>query len=111
MGTIIDKVGTHPKIGIWIMPNNYDQGLIEDFYLKLAPPKVISHVTKVVDEAVKKGYTKFKKVHESKAVIHTFLSWQDEPGYPIGKSITALNFDCEKADAINFVNWLNDLFQ
>lgn len=110
-GTVIESVESFPKIGIWIMPNNKDQGLIEDFYIKLAPSEVISHVNEVVENAVKEGYTKFREVHKSKAVIHTFLSWQDEPGYPIGKSITALKFDCDYKDAISFVNWLNDLFQ
>jgi hypothetical protein len=25
-----------PKLGIWIMPNNQDNGALEEFYLKLA---------------------------------------------------------------------------
>ena len=53
---------------------------------------------------------RYKQVHRSKAKIHTFLAWQDEPGKPIGQAITAriLNPDAEEAKA--FIGWLNKLY-
>jgi len=34
--------------------------------------------------------------HKSKAVIHTYLAWQNEPGMPLGQAITARALNPEK---------------
>jgi hypothetical protein len=51
-----------------------------------------------------------KEVHYSKALIHTYLAWQDEPGKTLGQSITShVLQETEIAQA--FVKWLMLLFE
>ena len=99
-------------VGIWIMPNNRFEGMLEDFALNMIPAEdlLIRKVEVVLSELEAEGIQRYKQVHRSKAKIHTFLAWQDEPGKPIGQAITAriLNPDAEEAKA--FIGWLNKLY-
>ena len=52
----------------------------------------------------------FKEIDLEKAIIHTYLAWQDEPGYPLGKAITAQSLRPETPIAREFTNWLTRLF-
>lgn len=99
-------------VGIWIMPNNRFEGMLEDFALNMIPAEdlLIRKVEVVLSELEAEGIQRYKQVHRSKAKIHTFLAWQDEPGKPIGQAITTriLNPDAEEAKA--FIGWLNKLY-
>jgi len=57
------------------------------------------------------GRTSFIDNHHSKAVVHTFLAWQDEPGMPLGQAITAKALDGNKPLAHNFSEFLKNLFK
>ena len=46
-----------------------------------------------------------------KAQVHTFLAWQDEPGRPMGESITRRYFQINVPKALNFVEWIRKLFE
>ena len=71
-------------VGIWIMPNNRFEGMLEDFALNMIPAEdlLIRKVEVVLSELEAEGIQRYKQVHRSKAKIHTFLAWQDEPGKP-----------------------------
>jgi hypothetical protein len=109
-GTVIESADSEPELGVWIMPDNVSPGSLEDFCLKLVPEEEI----RVVDRAVKLGeeahVARFKPVHRSKALIHTYLAWQDEPGNPMGLSITTGRLPSEGAPVDLFVEWLRRLF-
>ncbi|MGE0082787.1 MAG: DUF3226 domain-containing protein [Desulfococcaceae bacterium] len=109
-GTVLPENSGKPRIGIWLMPNNKDSGMLEDFLMKMADKATMKAVSDCLETALSKGLTFFKHVHLSKALIHTYLAWQDEPGKTPGQSITshALKPDAEIADI--FVNWLKRLF-
>jgi hypothetical protein len=49
-------------------------------------------------------------VDHAKALIHTWLAWQKEPGQPMGQAITAKALQSDTAIAAKFVDWLNQLF-
>lgn len=108
-GTIIQNYD-NPKIGIWLMPNNSDCGMLENFLLKMINPEYIEVAKSCVDLAKEKGITSFKENHYSKAVIHTYLAWQDEPGMPLGRVVShnTLKHDIEIAG--QFVDWLKSLY-
>ena len=90
-GTIVEAVEDlpRPRLGFWLMPNNVDPGMLEDFCRQLAPDDAIAYAEHCVTEAREKSFATFREVHRSKAVVHTYLAWQDEPGRPLGQSITA----------------------
>lgn len=109
-GTVVESVAEEPKLGFWLMPNNQDSGMLEDFCAELAEPESLALARESVEQARKRNLTTFKDVHHSKAVIHTYLAWQDEPGYPLGKAITKQALRPHTDVAVKFTNWLIRLF-
>jgi hypothetical protein len=110
-GTIIEGPPGYPRIGIWLMPDNQNEGMFEDFLLTLVPAPALAFAQQTTRTARVHGHATYKQIHESKAVAHTYLAWQDEPGKPFGIGIKAGMFDLENPMAGSFVGWLRDLFQ
>lgn len=109
-GTIIDTPANMPKLGIWLMPNNRESGMLEDFCLTMVDAATQAYVSNTVMNAQKEGRCTFKPIHFTKAVIHTYLAWQNEPGSPLGLSITRHALQAQTEVAIAFTAWLNRLF-
>ncbi|NJR17412.1 MAG: hypothetical protein HC785_18020 [Calothrix sp. CSU_2_0] len=109
-GTIVESSIDEPKLGFWLMPNNQDSGMLEDFCAELAEPTSLTFARECLEQAMQRNITTFKKVHHSKAVIHTYLAWHDEPGYPLGKAITRQALSPHTDIAVSFTNWLIHLF-
>lgn len=111
-GLIIPSHSTEANFGIWLMPNNVNLGMIEDFAISLIPQedRLLPEVENTLDRIEKLGINRYSTARRSKAKIHTFLSWQEEPGCPIGLSITKNILKPEGEIAIRFVQWLTRLF-
>jgi hypothetical protein len=109
-GTIVIGYDDKPKLGFWLMPNNQEIGMLEDFCAELAEPEALKYAQKCVEQAVTRQITTFKKVHQSKAIIHTYLAWCDEPGNPLGQAIGKQSLSPHTDIAIRFTDWLNRLF-
>jgi hypothetical protein len=92
------------------MPNNRDLGMVEDFCAELAEPTALAFAKVCVENAEAKNVTTFKAVHRSKAIIHNYLAWQDEPGRPRGQAITAQSLRPQTEIAVKFTNGLKRLF-
>lgn len=99
-------------IGIWIMPDNSSQGMIEDFALSLIDPMdvLLQKAESTIVEIEEEKICRYKPVHRSKAKLHTYLAWNDEPGLPIGQAIkkNLLNADSEYAQV--FMSWIFRLY-
>ncbi|HBP48653.1 DUF3226 domain-containing protein [Pseudomonas sp.] len=108
-GSIISQEGK-PTIGVWLMPDNDLDGMLEDFCARLAPPDALDYANNCATEAKKMGFSTFGNTHKSKATIHTFLAWQDEPGMPLGQAVTAKALDAKQPIAIQFSDFLKNLF-
>lgn len=100
----------YPRIGVWLMPNNLGYGDLEDFCRMLAEPEAMTFAESCVKAAQEKGHTHFPEARLAKAQIHTYLAWQEEPGKPLGQSITARALKADGALALRFVAWLRRLF-
>ncbi len=109
-GTIIEQSEKHPRLGIWLMPDNSADGMLEDFCASLAVPETFDYARACVRDAKDLGHTTFKDMHLSKACVHTYLAWQDEPGRPLGQAITAHSLDPKHELAASFAEWLMELF-
>jgi len=109
-GTILQGDDTKPNVGVWMMPDNVNDGMLEDFLLPGAPPNAVDVAREAVELARKRQASTFKDVHHSKAVIHTYLAWQDEPGRPLGLSVTSKLLSAETPEAKRLVAWLRRLF-
>jgi hypothetical protein len=53
---------------------------------------------------------RFAAVHSVKALIHTWLAWQDDPGTPLGQAITKRYFDADAPHVDQLLAWLTRLF-
>jgi len=99
------------RVGVWLMPDNSQAGSLETFLSRLVPlgDACWPHAEASAKEAKKLG-AKYPDKYFSKAHIHTWLSWQEEPGQPFGTAITAACFRTDTADAVAFVAWFKRLF-
>jgi hypothetical protein len=113
-GTILDPPADRllPRLGIWIMPDNRSDGILEDFLRFLVPTKgakLLGHVQSSI-AAIPTDERHFSPLAEPKAIIHTWLAWQEEPGKPLGTAITARYLDPEVPEVDTLVHWLNRLY-
>lgn len=109
-GTIVESSTYASKLGFWLMPNNQVAGMLEDFCAELADPGALAFAQRCVEQAQENHWSTFKASHSSKAIIYTYLAWQDEPGSPLGRAITKQSLRPHSAIAITFTNWLRCLF-
>ncbi len=111
-GTILDAPNaSRPKLGIWLMPDNQAPGMLEDFLLRLTNESdpLIVRAESVVDR-IPEAERLFERTKRSKAIIHTWLAWQEEPGTSLGLSITRRYLDPTRNPAPEFRQWLEQLF-
>jgi len=113
-GMILEPPGGTPlpRLGAWIMPDNRVNGTLEDFlrFLIPQPSLLFDHVQKSV-ATIPDGERRFKKSHESKAIMHTWLAWQEEPGLPFGTAIKARFLDPDVRQVNDLVSWMKKLFR
>jgi len=109
-----------PKVGIWVMPDNQSTGCLEDFLQSLISQgdKLHPHAKQIVAALPEKRFlnsnepedSAFNQIHQSKAIMHTWLAWQEKPGRPFGQSITAEYLDPNLPPGQAFAAWLRKLF-
>jgi hypothetical protein len=98
------------RFGAWIMPNNTDDGMLENFCRDLVPQTSVWHyATSSADNAKKLGAS-YSDAHKHKAHIHTWLAWQDPPGERMGSAITKKILSPEKGQAKLFADWFRKLY-
>ena len=110
-GTIVEQPGK-VRFGAWIMPDNKLPGILEDFVGYLVPPddRLWDQARLCVESAASLD-RRFPAQSRSKAIIHTWLAWQEEPGSPLGSAITKRYLDAESSFAARFVDWLRRLYE
>lgn len=101
-----------PIVGVWVMPNNKLPGMLEDFVATLSEPDdpLMAKADDVLNQLEENKIQKYKDVHRAKAKIHSYLAWQDEPGKPMGTSITAHVLNPGSPNGVRFLEWLKRLF-
>lgn len=109
-GLVIQLSGI--KLGVWIMPNNSLNGMLEDFISFLVPDEdqLLKFANDTLAEIETNSLNKYSSIHKSKALIHSWLSWQEDPGTPMGLAITKRYLSTEKDICKSFVEWLNETF-
>lgn len=119
-GTIIEAINSDeeefPKIGIWSMPNNEKEGMLEDFLMEMAEQSNytggIQYAKNCVEKAKENNLTSFKDTHKSKAIVHTYLAWHNEPSFTFGKAIAKKeSFNPNTPLTKDFIEWLKNLFE
>lgn len=117
-GTIISATDDLPCIGIWIMPNNEEDGFLESYvsYLVTDGDELLPLARETVEKLIQEGKNLFKIEHKEKAVIYTWLAWQKKAGSSLGGAVN-VKFSEEQIyildnnKASDFIKWLQDLFK
>ncbi len=110
---IIEITGK-PKIGIWIMPDNQNQGYLEDFLKQLVPigDLLLPKANRIVQDLIDNELNRFTVIKRTKAEMYTWLAWQEKPELPFGTSIaTQQVFDLNALLADTFLTWLQTIFE
>jgi hypothetical protein len=110
-GTVIRQPGK-PDVGCWIMPDNQLPGALEDFVRVLVPQADdLWSLSETAVDGITVERRRFTTNDRLKAVVHTWLAWQKEPGTPIGMAVQRKYLDAKAGPAMVLVAWLRDLFQ
>lgn len=101
------------RVGVWVMPNNQLPGMLEDFVALLMPEgdNLRPKAEEILREIEGEKLNRYGEIHRAKALIHTWLAWQETPGMPMGQAITARVLRRESAIAQVFAHWLQQLFK
>ncbi len=113
-GGFIGWTATTPvkAVGIWLMPNNTLPGMLEDFVHMLIPDndQIIAHCEAFLSTLEEQNINPYKPIHKAKARIHTWLAVQQDPGTPMGQSITKRYLTTDTRVCRDFIQWINTLF-
>lgn len=111
-GFVGDSAEFQARVGVWLMPDNQRSGALEDFLKDLIDreDRLIQLAATSTENAKEHGAA-FSVAHQGKAVLHTWLAWQENPGLPYGAAITAKYFRRDSAAAVQFVAWFRRVFQ
>lgn len=110
---LIHKEEGKTTIGIWLMPDNNINGMLEDFLKFLIPADdtLLPIAETTLADIEKQGLNLYKPIHKSKSLIHTWLAWQESPGTPMGLSITKKYLTSNVPQCTTFVDWIKELFK
>jgi hypothetical protein len=102
-----------PTIGIWLMPDNVNNGYLEYFIEELIDENddILSAAKYTVNDLMTKEYCRFTDFKKQKATIYTWLAWQETPGLPFGTALEAKYLNPNKAYLTPFLNWIGRTFQ
>ncbi len=105
-GYIFKHTDGLPDIGLWIMPNNANDGMLEDWLKQSIHPdeqELFNYAQTIVSQLTPQ---KFKPIHQSKAEIATWLAWQKQPGHGLYWAIKDQLLDVKQPLYEALVNWL-----
>jgi len=112
-GTIIEAPTNSllPRVGVWLMPDNQVSGILEDFLHFLVPEGdgLLVRIEQCID-SIPLEQRKFTNLKKPKALIHSWLALQEEPGKPFGQAISARYLDPNLPAANTFASWLRRTF-
>jgi len=109
---LVHPTGSGIKFGVWIMPDNQTQGMLETFLTYLIPDEdelLWQYAKEVATEAQNKGAT-FINSHFDKASIYSWLAWQNPPGRQLHDAVKQKIFNPTHPQAQSFVNWFKQLY-
>lgn len=99
------------RVGVWLMPDNQQDGKLETFLQTLVAERdrLLDHSKEATCRAKQLG-ARFTEADQDKAVIRAWLAWQEEPGMPYGRAIRRRYFRHKSPAANAFVAWFRSLY-
>ena len=85
-GELFSHARNFPPIGLWIMPDHQNNGMLEDFLLPCVDHPARKEILNIVGDSISGiksreslAAIRFSDTHESKVKISTWLDWQKKP--------------------------------
>ena len=100
------------RVGVWLMPDNQREGTLEHFLRDLVRggDPLLPYAEEAATHAKDELGAEFSADDADKAVLHTWLAWQQEPGLPYGTAMRARYFRDDSPAARAFVTWFCAVF-
>ena len=98
------------EFGLWVMPNNRTDGMLEDFIKTCVTPNeqsLFDHAVQIIQNIPN---PKFKPHHNSKAQVATWLAWQKPPGHGLYYSVKDGLLNTNHALFQEMEQWLKKIF-
>ena len=112
-GILLQEEGK-PVVGVWIMPDNQSNGYLEHFLAELADRSddLWKHAESSIETLTSQHFCRFDaRTRQQKALLHTWLAWQKEPGRPFGVAMQAGYLNPTAPAARLFLDWMKRTFQ
>jgi hypothetical protein len=96
---------------LWVMPNNADEGMLEDWIKQCRHPgegALYQHAGDSIDTIP--GYPKFKPLYRTKAEVATWLAWQEKPGHGLYQAVKPELLDSNSPLYAGLHAWLKHVF-
>ena len=110
-GTIIFcKTDEHPRIGIWMMPDNRSPGELEHFVAKMIPDDdPVWPLSEGYIDSIPSNHRAFRPQKETRAKVLSWIATREEPGF-MGQAIDRRDLQTDGELCQTFIAWLNRLF-
>lgn len=110
-GLVFENNDGLADLGLWVMPNNDAEGMLEDWIKQCLHPgegALYQHASASID-AIPNG-PKFKPLHRTKAEVATWLAWQENPGHGLYQAVKPELLDKSAPLYAGLHAWLKHVF-
>ena len=97
--------------GLWVMPNNRDEGTLEKWIIDSVHPDELALFSLAQSALQVLNPPKYPPIRLSKAEVATWLAWQQKPGEGIYYAIEGRLLDQASPGYIGLLQWLERVFQ
>jgi len=101
---------SNPRLGVWLMPDNLRAGMLETLLLAASDEPLREHARASMRAAKTLG-APFRDSHHDKALLHTWLAWQDPPGQQLPLATKSRTFNAAAPAILPFVAWFRRLYR
>ena len=106
-GAIIEG---HPRVGVWLMPNNTACGELENFVAEMIPAgDAVWPLSQAYIDGIPRAERKFSAKKRARAQVHAWLAAREDPRR-MGEAIRTRDLAVDGALCRAFVDWLERLF-
>ncbi len=114
-GVVIRKEGVPLTVGVWIMPDNESYGYLEHFLENMLPPdgktELWDYIRMTLKDLQSQKFCEFEEKAYQKALVRTWLAWQQEPGLSFGTALTKGYFNPNAESVKPFLEWISNTFE
>lgn len=99
-----------PDFGVWVMPDNASEGMLEDWVLQSVSSNERDLLQQAQTTVANLSSRKFNKNKLSKAEVATWLAWQEKPGEGIYYTVSQKLLDSSSTLYLGLVTWIKTVF-